>query len=154
MANKERKKLRRMSRAKLVDIIYDLREDNLLLKEELSDRRIKIEEAGSIAQASLTLQDIFISAQKAADDYLAEVRMYNSPSEALGNQIILNAYEKAGQIIDQTKGECILMIEETEEEIQKQWKKFVDDMERSRKFKEELASIRPEISIYKEENHE
>ena len=43
-------------------------------KAELADKRINIEEAGSIAEASLKLTRIFEEAQKAADLYLDNVR--------------------------------------------------------------------------------
>ena len=41
---------------------------------ELRDKRIAIEESGSIAEASLTLTKIFEEAQKAADIYLENVK--------------------------------------------------------------------------------
>ena len=43
-------------------------------KAELADKRISIEESGSIAEASLKLTRIFEEAQKAADLYLDNVR--------------------------------------------------------------------------------
>ena len=74
MAEKE---LRRMSRPELIEIIYALKSNeeslqkkNAHLEEQLNDRTIQISEAGSIAEAALQLNDIFSTAQIAADDYL------------------------------------------------------------------------------------
>lgn len=43
-------------------------------KKELSDRRIKISQSGSIAEASLKLNRIFEDAQKAVDQYIFNIR--------------------------------------------------------------------------------
>nr|WP_296010600.1 hypothetical protein [uncultured Blautia sp.] len=47
------------------------------MEEWKSDRRIELEEAGSIAEAALRLHDIFGAAQKAADQYLYNLRLMN-----------------------------------------------------------------------------
>ncbi len=73
--------LRRLSRRELIEIIYALKEreesltrENEDLRSALSDRKIAISKAGSIAEAALALNDIFAQAQAAADVYLASVR--------------------------------------------------------------------------------
>lgn len=78
MAEKE---LRRMSRPELIEIIYALKSNeeslqkkNAHLEEQLNDRTIQISEAGSIAEAALQLNDIFSTAQAAADDYLTSIK--------------------------------------------------------------------------------
>ena len=43
-------------------------------EEKLHDRRIVMEKAGSIAEAALQLNQIFETAQRAADQYLESVR--------------------------------------------------------------------------------
>ena len=40
----------------------------------LADRRIRLEQAGSIAEAALRLNGVFEAAQRAADEYVAEVK--------------------------------------------------------------------------------
>lgn len=81
MKNDEIKKLRKLSRVELIDIIYELQLNEIELKNiiqdletRLEDRTILIDKAGSIAQASLQLNDVFINAQKAADQYVEEVK--------------------------------------------------------------------------------
>lgn len=85
MADKE---LRRMSRPELIEIIYALKSNeealqkkNAVLKEQLDDRTIRIKEAGSIAEASLQLNDVFSAAQAAADEYLDSVKAANADME-------------------------------------------------------------------------
>lgn len=85
MADKE---LRRMSRPELIEIIYALKSNEEVLKkknaqlhEQLDDRTIRMEKAGSIAEASLQLNDIFTVAQKAADEYLNSIKEANESME-------------------------------------------------------------------------
>lgn len=73
--------IRKLSRAELVDIIYELQnqieqleKENALLKQQSSNREIAIESAGSIAEAAMNLSGIFEAAQKAADLYLEEIQ--------------------------------------------------------------------------------
>lgn len=75
------RELRRMSRTELVEIIFALKQredqlkaENAALTAQLEERRIHIENAGSIAQAALELNKVFEAAQAAADEYTASVR--------------------------------------------------------------------------------
>ena len=84
MIEKDLKKLRR---AELLEIMLDqsyeidqLRKRVKELEEQLEDRRIIIENAGSIAEASLQLTRVFEEAQKAADLYLENVRNQHKSS--------------------------------------------------------------------------
>ena len=72
MAEKE---LRRMSRPELIEIIYALKSN------EECNRTIQISEAGFIAEAALQLNDIFSTAQAAADDYLTSIKAANVSME-------------------------------------------------------------------------
>ena len=73
MADRE---LRRMHRAELIEIIYALKQSedqlkaqNAALTAQLQDRQLRLESAGSIAQAALELNNVFAAAQAAADDH-------------------------------------------------------------------------------------
>lgn len=75
------KELRRMSRGDLIDIIYqyqrreqELEAENAKLHRQLNDRDIKIQKAGSIAEAAVSLNQVFEAAQAAADQYLEVLR--------------------------------------------------------------------------------
>lgn len=75
------KSLRKLSRKDLLEIILmqNKKIDNLEIelentKKQLNDKNILIKESGSIAEAALKLNHIFELAQKAADEYLANVK--------------------------------------------------------------------------------
>lgn len=76
-----KKNLKRMKRKDLLEIlliqnkkIYELQEALSNTRELLEKKEMIISEAGSIAEASLKLNNIFDVAQKAADDYLRNVK--------------------------------------------------------------------------------
>ena len=75
------KELKKLNRTKLLQMLLEverenetLRARNAELEEKMSRRELQIASAGSIAEASLKLSGIFEAAQKAADQYLYNVR--------------------------------------------------------------------------------
>ena len=75
------KELLKLNKSEMLEImlaqsreIDSLRAQLAEAKAELEDRRITIEKAGSLAEASLQLTRIFEEAQKAADLYLDNVK--------------------------------------------------------------------------------
>lgn len=75
------KELRRLSRADLIDVIYELEKKNLdyqqqiqKLQEALDEKILKLSSAGSIAEAALKLNGVFEAAQAAADQYVASLQ--------------------------------------------------------------------------------
>lgn len=78
MAERE---LRRMNRMELIEIIYALKQheeelerQNAKLRRQLADRTLRLEQVGSIAEAALSLNQVFEAAQAAADQYLESVK--------------------------------------------------------------------------------
>lgn len=83
------KKLRRLSRRDLVEIIYEVRkneaallEENEALKKQLEERDFKISRAGSLAELSASLNGLFEAAQATADQYLSEIRAAAADADA------------------------------------------------------------------------
>lgn len=78
MTDREMKKL---NRAELLELLLEQMDENRRLREELdqakaalADRRIRLEYAGSIAQAALSLNGVFEAADRAAQEYLDSVK--------------------------------------------------------------------------------
>ena len=115
------KEVKRLSRPQLIEIIYQLqiREEELAdknrrLEEELRSKRIRMENAGNIAEAALELNDVFRSAQNAAAQYLSEIQIVRETAEKERQQIILAAQEEARQIIQKAKDKASLIIDDTQ----------------------------------------
>ena len=100
------KELSRMSRRELIEIIATQKKRELELEQrlrtaakQLADRNIKLSEAGSIAEAALSLNGVFESAQAAADHYLKSIHAANADIEAR---------------VAETEKECVRRLEETD----------------------------------------
>ena len=132
MADRE---LRRMHRAELIEIIYALKQSedqlkaqNAALTAQLQDRQLRLEKAGSIAQAALELNNVFAAAQAAADDYLHSVQANLADTDAAAANTLSQARSEAQADADslkaQTRQECSAMVEQAEQEVQQRWQTF------------------------------
>lgn len=83
------KELKRLNRSELLQLLISQIEENEKLRgqirqleERLDERRIRIRDAGSIAEAALQLNHVFEAAQAAAQQYLDNVRLLCEESAA------------------------------------------------------------------------
>lgn len=104
------REFKRLSRAELIEIIYQLqlKEEELLaenqkLKEELNDKRIRMRQAGSIAEAALEIHGVMEAAQNAADQYLEEIRRIRMETEAACRRMMEQARQEAALFVAQAK---------------------------------------------------
>lgn len=104
------KEFKRLNRAQLIDIIYQfqlqidkLTEQNLKLKRELADKRLRLRNAGNIADAALEINNCFRSAQDAADQYLNEIKLIRDETEAERQRILARAQAAADAILADAK---------------------------------------------------
>ena len=102
MTDKELKKLRRVE---LLELLLDqaiemerLQKQLEQAQEALACRQLQMKEAGSMADAALRLNDIFSSADRAAQDYLDSIRAMQ---------------EREQELLKQTEVKCRAMEEET-----------------------------------------
>lgn len=64
---------------------------------QLDDRRILRNRSGNIAEASLALNHVFEDAQKAADQYISEIRRIKEDTGKQAEDVLQKARRKAGQ---------------------------------------------------------
>ena len=74
------KELRKLNRRDLIDIIYQMKKNEQQMQEqidalqaELEEKRFRLSQAGSIAEAALAVTNVFSAAQEAADVYLRQI---------------------------------------------------------------------------------
>ena len=104
------KEFKRLNRSQLIDIIYqlqvkqkELEDENLKLKEELADKRIRMSQAGNIAEAALAIHNVMQAAQDAAAQYLEEIRIMRIETEEKCQRLLEKAQKDADSIVAQAK---------------------------------------------------
>ena len=100
------KEFKRLSRAQLIEIIYQLQlqidklnEEKQALENELEDKRLRLQSAGNIAEAALEINDCFRSAQNAAEQYLNEIKAIREETNTERQRILKEAKAEAEAII-------------------------------------------------------
>ena len=146
MAGKE---LRHMSRGELIDVIYALKKqqeelaaENEELRQQLTQRELKLQKAGSIAEAAMSLNQVFEAAQQAADQYLQSVYANCGDAEEMAKGILADANAQAQKALEEarrqsetllsqakaekarTEQECQALRQKTEEETKARWEAF------------------------------
>jgi hypothetical protein len=105
------KEFKRLGRAQLIEVIYQLQlqiekldEEKQALENELNDKRIRLSEVGNIAEAALAINDCFRDAQNAAEQYLNEIKAIREEAEAQRKKTLEQAREEALKIISEAVG--------------------------------------------------
>jgi hypothetical protein len=139
------KELRRLSRADLLELLLAQRRENEQLRcildqtqAQLADRTIRIDKAGSIAEASLQLSGIFSAAQDSCQYYLDNIKLLSERQNTICQQMEL-----------ETKLKCDRMVAEAELKSQACWencsakiKQLVDSFEGLQQVMDMYASFR------------
>ncbi|MCD7763292.1 MAG: hypothetical protein LUI14_08875 [Lachnospiraceae bacterium] len=163
MAEKE---LRRMNRTELIEIIYALQQNGKMLQQEkeelqrqLKDRTIRIENAGSIAEAALSLNRIFEDAEAAAQQYLDSIRVASqpvSPRQETAKPAKVSDLKECGLMCEETSKECDRMLEETRqecdrmrEETSRECARLLEEAERQVKEKADRTNRQIEMLLKK-----
>ena len=140
------KELKRLSRRELVDVIYQLKkneqemqEEIAALKKDVQDKRIRIAAAGSIAEATLSITDIFSAAQKTADIYLQEITAMKEDTERICEKKIEEADNKVRRIILDGQKKLADIKEDYQME-QEKWKLLRAEIEMLEKLKRDKMS--------------
>ena len=141
------RELRKLSRAELLELLLEQMRENERLQTELetarkqlAEKKLEIDEAGSIAEASLRLNGVFQAAQDACAQYIENIEQLSARQEQV-----------CAQMLRETQTKCDRMVEDARSQSQAYW----DDV--SRKVQEvtnsyaELRTIlqRPQVNTQK-----
>lgn len=107
------KELKKLGRVALLEMLVDmgkrneeLEHENEVLKKLQEEKEIRIQNAGSIANAALELNKVFENAQAAADQYLSNIKQLQKKEEEQANTVLEEANLKAQWILEQAKKEA------------------------------------------------
>ena len=141
------KKLRKLNRRDLLELLVRqeeqneaLREKVLSLEEQLNDRKIDVENTGSMAEASMALNEVFASTDRAASQYLENIRRCSEQQESIYNRIVGEAEQKAKEILENAETERQKKIKDAEEY-------WISLSERLETFYREHAGLRELLSV-------
>lgn len=134
------RELKKLSRIELIELLLEQSKENAQLRamlkqaqDQLDDRAIRIEKAGSIAEASLQLNGVFQAAQAACEQYIENVEHLSSRQE-----------EICAQMERDTQAKCAKMLAEAKKQSQDYW----DEV--SRKIKNVTSSYAELQTILKQ----
>lgn len=106
------RELRKLSRADLLELLLAQLKENEQLRgqleaarEQLSQRKIEIDKAGSIAEASLRLNGVFQAAQDACAQYMENIEQLSTRQEQLCAQMQRETQEKCDRMIADAKSQ-------------------------------------------------
>ena len=98
--------VKRLTRSQLIDVIYQLQlqidqltEEKESLQKALEDKRLRINNVGSLAEAALEVNNFFRSAQDAAEQYLSEIEAMHAEVEVERQRLLAEAQAEADMII-------------------------------------------------------
>ena len=154
------KDLRRLSRTELLEMLiaqtkeYDAMAEKLREAEKkLESKALDMKKAGSIAEAALQINGVFEAAQKAADQYLENVRiaeMENAQRERESREradlMVAEARVKCSRIESETAERCEEMIRRAEMETENRWNELHERMESYIREHDQLRSL---MSMFK-----
>lgn len=138
------KELRKLGRPQLLELLVaqgkeleGLKERLAKAEEQLEERRLAIDEAGSIAEASLTLSGVFEAAEQAAALYMENIKELSSRQEKIcaereakkqkeAEEILKKAQRGADVILNSAREECRRL----EEDTRKQCRRLEEDTRR------------------------
>ncbi len=148
------KELKRLGRRDLIEIIASMKKTEVELRDllvkadqKLADRNIRIDNAGSIAEAAMTLSGVLEAAQAAADTYVQSVRFANSDIEERRAQaeqererILEDARREAKRLMDDADRHCAELVAQTDAQIAERWNIFNENVQRVLESHSELSA--------------
>lgn len=143
--------LRKLNRRDLLELLVSQGKERDALQAELeetkaalADRQLHIAEMGSIAEAALMVNSVFDTAQKAADQYLENIKQRSEQTDKRCTQLEQEARQKADQLLQ----EAALAARQLEEDTQRRCQQMEKDA------KEKAEAYWAEVSVRLEKFYE
>ena len=150
------KEIRRLTRAELLEMLIrqsqEVQKELKAAEEALHSRRIALDEAGSIAEASLRLNGVFEAAQNACEQYTENIQTLSRRQEAIcaqreqesrerAEEMLKKAQVQADQTVQEAEARCAEMLRKAEQDSNAYWERVSRKMESFYREHEELADL-------------
>lgn len=157
------KELKKLSRSALLEMLLEQSRENDRLRaqveelaRQLSDRQFKIDQAGSIAEASMQINQVFESAQAAAEQYLENILALSGRQEQICRQLEEESTQKANALLVETERKCRTMEAATTEKCARMTKEaeesadriWADAQHRIQKLIDDQAGLRKLLAAF------
>lgn len=160
------KELRKLNRLELLELLVEKEKQLEAVSAELEkatealeSREMKIKEAGTLANASVQIHDVLGAAQRAADDYLANLHWQNdhhleeaeriiNDAKAEAASILLSANKEKNAMEQATHAKCKAMLKKAKRESDACWQDLSSKLD---SFYKEHEGLRALLNIGKEE---
>lgn len=147
--------LRKLSRVELLEMLLDLSKENdsltaemEKLRREQADRKIALQEAGSIAEAAVALSKVFQAAQEAADLYLDNIRDLDPEAaeevetyQTKAQRMLEETEHRCQQMVADTQAKCDAMLADTQREVDKRWQRVLEQIDALHLSPEDLEQV-------------
>jgi len=131
------KEVKHLKRRDLIELLCRMKKEEMMLKGQiaelqtrLEDRRLNTEKAGTLAEAMISVNGVLDATQKAADQYLEEIRNRHAELEKSGSEQM-----------EKIREECARREEETDRKINAKWQEFEEKLECYSRTHEELEGL-------------
>ena len=149
MAGKNRE-LKKLSRRELLELLIEqgreideLRESLDNAEKKLADRSIKLNKAGTVAEAAFMLNNVYEATEAAASQYLENIKTLSSSYESECERMIAEAKAQAEKIVADAEKQKKLTIEAADEYWMRMKKSLSGDGT-EKQNSDSLKGIRPE----------
>ncbi len=141
------RELKKMSRAALGKRLLEVMQENEELHcqlriagEKLADRQLKLENAGSIAEAAVSVNGVFEAAQEAASQYLENIRELSKRQEEIcaardeesrrdAERLLLETQRQCERMQEDARRQAAQMIEQAQRQADVQWSEISGRLE-------------------------
>lgn len=142
------KDVQKLKRVELLEILVEQGKEIESLKAELAqankklaDRKIRIDNAGSIAEAVCQINGVFEAAEAAAYQYVESVRYMSENQEEICKRMELETKERCEKMEKETIEKCEAMVKAAEEETTEKWNAFTDKVNEFKKAHKGLLDM-------------
>lgn len=105
--------LKKLKRIDLLEMLIDQSKENEMLRKQLNEvqdqlkqREIDINKAGSIAEAALQLNGVFEAAQNAGAQYLENIERLSGEQEKVCARMAEDSKKEAARLLSETQQKC------------------------------------------------
>lgn len=146
MGNKKKDEFSDLKREDLIRIILKTRAENEALRKRVEERKILLDDAGDIATAALVMNNVFVDAQKAADEYLKNIKDLSERQAEVLARKEREANTKISCMLKETDEECKRREKLADERVKAKYEELQDKIDAFLESRNGLRELFDEVN--------